>query len=328
MNNFYVYIYLDPRKHGKYVYGDYEFDYEPFYVGKGHENRYNDHLREAKNYNIKYVGNKHKYYKILKILEAGLEPIILKVEEGLIERDAFDLEIWMIWAIGRSDLELGPLTNLTDGGEGISGQVFSEETKQKMSDAAKGKIVSEETKEKLRKYKGKLHRCYGKHLPEETRQKISEAQMGEKNHRYGKKLSPIHYQKLLESHTGKNNWLYGKNFPQKMKDNLSVKMKGKQNHLGKKHSKQSKQKMSDAHIGKILSKEHKRKISQSNKGNDSGSKTYKIVYPDGTINIIRNMFRFCKENNLNSVCMSNVALGISSQHKGFTCSIINNITEE
>jgi hypothetical protein len=39
MNSFYVYIYLDPRKPGKFHYGEYCFDYEPFYVGKGKDNR-------------------------------------------------------------------------------------------------------------------------------------------------------------------------------------------------------------------------------------------------------------------------------------------------
>jgi hypothetical protein len=28
-NQFYVYVYLDPRKPGKYKYNNYEFDYEP-----------------------------------------------------------------------------------------------------------------------------------------------------------------------------------------------------------------------------------------------------------------------------------------------------------
>ncbi len=32
---FYTYVYLDPRKPGKFVFGKYEFEYEPFYVGKG-----------------------------------------------------------------------------------------------------------------------------------------------------------------------------------------------------------------------------------------------------------------------------------------------------
>ena len=38
-NKFYVYVYLDPRKPGSFKFGEYEFDYEPFYVGKGKKNR-------------------------------------------------------------------------------------------------------------------------------------------------------------------------------------------------------------------------------------------------------------------------------------------------
>lgn len=47
-NIFYVYVYLDPRKSGKYKYGEYDFDYEPFYVGKGCKERLYDHLWEIK----------------------------------------------------------------------------------------------------------------------------------------------------------------------------------------------------------------------------------------------------------------------------------------
>ena len=47
-NIFYTYVYLDPRKPGCYECGEYKFDYEPFYVGKGHDIQYLSHLNEAK----------------------------------------------------------------------------------------------------------------------------------------------------------------------------------------------------------------------------------------------------------------------------------------
>lgn len=46
MKKFYIYVYLDPRKIGNYNYFDYKFDYEPFYVGKGSNDRYKEHLTD------------------------------------------------------------------------------------------------------------------------------------------------------------------------------------------------------------------------------------------------------------------------------------------
>jgi hypothetical protein len=43
----YVYVYLDSRKKGSYSFGNFHFEYEPFYIGKGVNERYLTHLRVA-----------------------------------------------------------------------------------------------------------------------------------------------------------------------------------------------------------------------------------------------------------------------------------------
>ena len=140
---FYTYIYLDPRKSNLHIYGDYSFNYEPFYAGKGSGNRCNNHL---------YCNGNNPYLnrKIRKILSLGYEIPIVKVQENLIECNAFRLEIDLIKTIGRKDLGTGPLLNLTDGGESPSGYIHTKETKEKMKIAWKNRPpVTDETKEKI-----------------------------------------------------------------------------------------------------------------------------------------------------------------------------------
>ena len=107
MNNiFYTYAYL--RKDGK-----------PYYIGKGKNKRAYDKKRHSA-----YVPSKDR---------------ILILKENLTEEEAFKHEIYMIAVFGRKDLGTGILYNLTDGGEGPSGYVYSEEQRKKMSDMRKGK---------------------------------------------------------------------------------------------------------------------------------------------------------------------------------------------
>jgi hypothetical protein len=145
-NIYYVYIYLDPRKVGTFTYGQYTFDHEPFYVGKGKEDRLQKHLIFC---NLRNDKNKHKVNKILKIKqETNQNPIIIKYKDNmLVEQDAFDLEIDMITKIGRADLHKGPLTNLTDGGEGTSGhtQIVSEKRKKLIRKLMMGRVFSNDT---------------------------------------------------------------------------------------------------------------------------------------------------------------------------------------
>ena len=141
---YYTYVYLDPRKVGHYVYGDYEFNNEPFYIGKGCGDRFKEHLRES---SLKIKS--HKNRKINKILSMGLEPIIIIVSENIFESDAFELEKKLIKIIGRYDLKNGPLTNITDGGEGLSGLIKSDEHKEKLSKSHTNKKMSLEARNKI-----------------------------------------------------------------------------------------------------------------------------------------------------------------------------------
>lgn len=160
-NRFYVYIYLDPRKPGEYKYGDFEFDYEPFYIGKGSNVRKFDF----------FIGrNKFCLNKINKIIKTmDCLPVVITVKENLIEEDAFTLEIELIKIIGRLNLKRGPLTNLTDGGEGFSGYLPTEETRVKISRANTGLKRTKESRVRMSEAQK------GKSLSGETRGKISKA---------------------------------------------------------------------------------------------------------------------------------------------------------
>lgn len=139
----YVYVYLDPRKPGLYVYGEYRFNYEPFYVGKGWWYRDRSHLHEAER---KKGGDHPKIAKIQKVWAAGLDPVIDYPLINATDDQACSVEKELISLIGRRDLNLGPLTNLSDGGEASTlGSHFknrsgpSEETKKKISETLKQK---------------------------------------------------------------------------------------------------------------------------------------------------------------------------------------------
>ena len=195
-NNFYVYVYLDPRKPGDYNYGEYHFDYEPFYVGKGSNGRMYEHLTFK---GQKVNTNKFFINKIKKIIYlCNLNPIIVKYMENLFENVSFELEIKMINIIGRQDLKTGPLCNLTNGGEGPTGRIWSmeqriarsksymgtgnnnygksmsEEQKIKISNALQGHNVSQEARKKMSIWQK------GRTLPEETKKKMSDARTGSK----------------------------------------------------------------------------------------------------------------------------------------------------
>jgi len=107
---------------------------EPFYVGKGKGQRPNTSSNRSE-----------WWYKTVK--KHGFDIIIL--EDNLSNKEAFQKEIYWIARIGRQKLGNGSLINLTDGGEGASGNKQSAETIAKRVKHLIGHITSDEVKAKI-----------------------------------------------------------------------------------------------------------------------------------------------------------------------------------
>ena len=93
-----------------YTYAYLREDRTPYYIGKGTGNRI------------------YSTWRINKPPKDKSRIIFLK--QNLTEQEAFKHEIYMIAVFGRIDLGTGILHNRTDGGEGVSGYIFTETQRQ------------------------------------------------------------------------------------------------------------------------------------------------------------------------------------------------------
>jgi hypothetical protein len=185
-NKFYVYGLIDPKTN------------QPFYIGKGINGRSGFHTYMVKR--GKNTENIRKDRKIAKILRAGLEPIIIKYKENLLEDDAYQYETELIEKYGRIGFDInGILTNISPGGaipnntgrtrwkkgrtpwnKGKTGvQEYSEYRNNKIRTARTGKPSnglgskhSEESK------KNRSERMMGHVVSDETCQKMREGNLG------------------------------------------------------------------------------------------------------------------------------------------------------
>lgn len=181
---YYIYVYLDTRKKGSYSFGNFHFEYEPFYVGKGVNERYLTHLKIA---NRSRKGKSNLIItKIKSILNDGFEPTILKIIENLTRENYDSYEKLMIKLIGKYCDGLGPLLNTTNGGDGGITWVGEHHNKGKKLEEIVGDEKAIELKKKLSKNaserigelnpnfgnKGELNPNFGHIRSEETKEKI------------------------------------------------------------------------------------------------------------------------------------------------------------
>ena len=138
-------------------------DGTPFYVGKGV-------LQRAMK-----VGRKNNWYKNV-VSKYGKENILKTFVECSNESIAFELEVGLIKTLKRNGYTL---TNMTNGGEGISGFKMPEY--------------------EIERRKNSPSPTLGKKFTEEHRAKLSAAKVGKKTWNTGKKLTEEHRLKLVEA---------------------------------------------------------------------------------------------------------------------------------
>lgn len=237
---FYVYAYLRSKDSKTAKAGT------PYYIGKG--------------------SNKRAWVKHRKTPVPSNKSLVVIMESNLTELGAFALERRYIKWYGRKDLNNGILLNLTDGGDGISGQIFkvaSIETKRKHSIIKRALWADINST-----YNSLEYRTYRSQLLSEAWQNM--------NSNYNK----FHYSErltdtLLKLWKDPNSVFNSKEY----KDNLSLKAKDRW-------------KDPDSSYNTSKFQTHMKKFARITE------KQYLITTPDGVTFKITGMSQFCRDYNL------------------------------
>lgn len=197
--NYYIYVFLNNLKPGNYKYGEFVFDYEPYYIGVSNTNTY--YMREE--VHIKYAklkkdvcNNKLKMNIINNIIKNGLDPIHMRLSQDLTKVESYQMEIDLIRTIGTRIGKNGPLSNISlggDGGDTFTNNPNKEEIREKHRQNAIGSnnnmygLPLEKRPSHIAKLDGK-HWNTGRVASKETKELFSKKYSGHKNPRSRKTL--------------------------------------------------------------------------------------------------------------------------------------------
>lgn len=151
----------------------------PFYVGKGKGKRCETKYNRSVYW--KNVADKHGWYSDI-------------VAEFTTEAEAFACETEVIKFFGRRNVDNGLLVNLTEGGEGNAGTIFTQERLENMSRGRKGIRPSPEARAKMSAAaKKRPHRAHSEETKERLRQRCKEGSLKKwKDPEYANKVSQSH----------------------------------------------------------------------------------------------------------------------------------------
>ena len=193
---YYVYVYADPR----FQYADpikIGIEFEPIYIGKGKNLRIYQHWVSVMK--GRKLSNPIFNSRLSEIRDCGLEPIMIKIYQGISDDQSKEIEKKLISQIGRYIKGEGPLLNISDGGDG--GITWSS---------------------KFSPFKGKtLEEIHGFETSQYMKMRLSEEaklRVGNKNHMWGRKgsSSPI---------LGSRNGLYGEGHTEESRRKISESVK-------------------------------------------------------------------------------------------------------